>query len=136
LIESFNSRMNESLLDVLAKQNKVTANNIANVDTPYYKVKTVAFQEELKRQLDRRSGSELALRRTHEKHLPMNDLSMPAVPYQIVESNDTTVNNNLNNVDIDYEMSHLAKNQLLYNVTVERVSGHYAKYKKLLANLK
>lgn len=46
------------------------------------------------------------------------------------------MNNNLNNVDIDNEMSNLAKNQLFYNYTVDRVSGHYSKMKKLMQDLK
>jgi flagellar basal-body rod protein FlgB len=32
------------------------------------------------------------------------------------------MNNNLNNVDIDTEMSQLAKNQLTYNTEIQQVS--------------
>ncbi|NHN35569.1 flagellar basal body rod protein FlgB [Paenibacillus agricola] len=134
MIESRTSKLNESLLDIQSAQNKVIANNIANVDTPHYKSKSIDFQEELRRKLE--GGKELAMKRTHAKHLPMNGASASAVPFRIIETKNTVINNNNNNVDIDYEMSNLAKNQLLYNVTVDRVSGHYSKMKKLLQDLR
>jgi flagellar basal-body rod protein FlgB len=133
VIESKNSRMNESFLDGLAMKNKVIANNIANVDTPHYKVKSVVFGDELRRILDQEA---LAMKRTHPKHLPNENIKTPAVPFQVIESSNTVMNNNGNNVDIDYEMSNLAKNQLFYNVTVDRVSGHYSKMKKMMQDLK
>jgi flagellar basal-body rod protein FlgB len=135
MIVSRTSKMNESLLDILSLKNKVIANNIANADTPRYKTQTVQFQEELLQQLAKGANRSLPLKRTNPNHLPMkSDLS--AIPHNVVEIDDTVMNNNLNNVDIDTEMSNLAKNQLTYNVIVDRVSGHYKKHKTLLADLK
>lgn len=135
MFESRTSRINESMLDVLSTKNRVIANNIANVDTPQYKAQSVVFQEELRKRLAAEDGRTLQLRRTHPKHLP-HKADLTAVPYKIVESSDTVVNNNLNNVDIDAEMASLAKNQLAYNVIVDRVSGHYRKHKQLLTDLR
>jgi flagellar basal-body rod protein FlgB len=134
VIESKTSRLNESMLDIFSTQNKVIANNIANVDTPHYKSKSVVFHEELRRKLDAENGKELAMKQTHAKHL--DALSAPSDPFRIVESGQTIMNNNNNNVDIDFEMSNLAKNQLFYNVTIDRVSGHYSKMKKLMQDLR
>lgn len=134
MFESSTSRLNESMLDVLSLRNRVIANNIANVDTPRYKSQSVVFQEELRKQLAADDGRNIRLRRTHPKHLP-NIAAPSTVPYKILESTNTVVNNNLNNVDIDVEMANLAKNQLAYNVIVDRVSGHYKKHKQLLTDL-
>jgi len=135
MFESRTTKMNESMLDILSLRNRVIANNIANVDTPRYKAQSVVFQEELRKQLAGAEGRNVPLRRTHHKHLPLN-AGTAAVPYKILEATDTVVNNNLNNVDIDTEMANLAKNQLAYNVIVDRVSGHYKKHKQLLTDLK
>jgi flagellar basal-body rod protein FlgB len=135
MFESRTTKLNESMLDVLSLRNRIIANNVANVDTPRYKAQSVVFQEELRKQLSAAEGRNVALRRTHQKHLPANAAGPSAVPYKIMEATDTVVNNNLNNVDIDAEMANLAKNQLAYNVIVDRVSGHYKKHKQLLTDL-
>lgn len=134
MIESKTSSLNESLLDILTARNKVIANNIANVDTPHYKSKLVVFHEEFQRRLDADNSKRLAMKQTHEKHL--GGPGAPTVPFRIVEMGQTVMNNNNNNVDIDFEMSELAKNQIFYNVTVDRVSGHYSKIKKLMQDLR
>jgi flagellar basal-body rod protein FlgB len=132
---NFGNKLNESLLDVLTLNNKVIANNIANVDTPHYKTKEVVFQEELRRQLEKAENATIHMKRTNIKHIA-NKQETSGVPFQIKEMSHTVMNNNQNNVDIDYEMSSLAKNQLLYNIVVDRVSGYYSKHKKLLNDLK
>jgi flagellar basal-body rod protein FlgB len=53
-----------------------------------------------------------------------------------MQNNETAMNNNNNNVDIDREMALLSENQLLYNYMADRVSGHYKKMKNLLNDLK
>lgn len=65
MIQSSNSRLNESLLHALNVNQQVIANNIANVDTPHYKTKSVVFQEELKRKLAQDSRRDLDMKRTH-----------------------------------------------------------------------
>ncbi|MCM3172866.1 MULTISPECIES: flagellar basal body rod protein FlgB [Paenibacillus] len=135
MIETNTSKRNESLLQVLTTRHNVTANNIANADTPNYKKKSVEFQEELRRIVEQGNTDNLDLHRTHPKHFPVSTPG-PVVPYRIVEDNNTTMNNNGNNVDIDKEMSNLAENQLMYNYMVDRVSGHYKKIKNLLNDLK
>ncbi|MCG7377269.1 flagellar basal body rod protein FlgB [Paenibacillus sp. ACRSA] len=135
MIETNTSKRNESLLQVLTARHNVTAHNIANADTPNYKKKSVEFQEELRRIVEQGNTDHLNLHRTHPKHFPVSTPG-PVVPYRIVENNNTTMNNNGNNVDIDKEMSNLAENQLMYNYMVDRVSGHYKKIKNLLNDLK
>lgn len=135
MFSSKNSIRNESLLQILELRHRIIADNIANADTPGYKVKSVVFQEELEKMINRDDEESVRLKRTHDKHLPHGTESS-AIPYKVVEHNHTVMNNNLNNVDIDKEMANLASNQLSYNYMIGRVSGHYNKYKKLFADLK
>ncbi|MEN1986822.1 flagellar basal body rod protein FlgB [Paenibacillus hubeiensis] len=136
MIETNTSRRNESLLQILNTKHGVITNNIANADTPNYKRKSVAFEDELRRMIENGNTTELDLKQTHPKHLSAKDANPSVVPYRIIEHTDTTMNNNRNNVDIDIEMADLAENQLLYNYMVDRVSGHYKKMKNLLQDLK
>jgi flagellar basal-body rod protein FlgB len=136
LIETNTSRRNESLLQALNVQHQVTTENIANADTPNYKKKSVEFEEELRRIIENGKTDQLAMKRTHEKHFPVSNPNASIVNYQIVENNETAMNNNNNNVDIDKEMAKLSENQLMYNYMVDRVSGHYKKMKNLLQDMK
>ncbi|WP_150271379.1 flagellar basal body rod protein FlgB [Paenibacillus tepidiphilus] len=136
MIQSSSSRLNESLLQVLNVRHNVTAENIANADTPNYKKKTVEFQEELRRIIENGSSDNLEVKRTHPKHIPTGETGLSGIPYRIVQNSDTTMNNNGNNVDMDIEMANLAENQLMYNYMVDKVSGHYSKIKNLLQDLK
>lgn len=136
MIHSGTSRLNESFLHVLSVQNTVTAQNIANVDTPNYKRKAVVFEEELRSIIDKKTGNELEMHHTHAKHIPLKGTGEYIIPYKIVEQTDTKMNINGNNVDLDAEMAKLSENQLMYNFMIDRVSGHYTKYKELLQSIK
>ncbi|MHA6484223.1 flagellar basal body rod protein FlgB [Paenibacillus sp. strain BS8-2] len=135
IIQSNNSIRNESLLHILELQHKMITQNIANAETPGYKVKNVVFEEELEKMINAGNGDQLELNRTDKRHLQQPSGS-GVIPYRVVEQEHTTMFNNRNNVDIDKEMASLAKNQLMYNYMIERVSGHYTKYKNMLSNLK
>jgi flagellar basal-body rod protein FlgB len=55
---------------------------------------------------------------------------MPAP--EIKTDENSTINNNLNNVDMDYEMSLMAKNQLKYNVVVQQMNSEFKKMHTVL----
>lgn len=114
----------EMSLDAAALRHKVIADNIANVDTPGYKRKSVVFESELKKALEQKNNSFTGYR-TDPRHLYIgagNDLGR--IEGKIV-THPGILNNNKNNVDIDYEMAALAKNQLWYNTLVGQLNHHY-----------
>jgi flagellar basal-body rod protein FlgB len=115
--------LEQSLNATTIRQNFISS-NIANVDTPNYKAKDVVFQQELKKALNQ-NGNSLRSYRTHPKHLPFSTQGSSTVQPRVVTKNDTFFNHNGNNVDLDYEMTELAKNQLLYHALTERVNGHF-----------
>lgn len=118
ILNSGHFRLLERTLDAAALRQKVTANNIANVDTPFYKRADVQFEELLQSEMNAKS---IVGKRTHPKHIPIGAAATPMEP-KIVEDRSSAMNNNQNNVDIDSEMSLLAKNQIRYNVVTSQVN--------------
>jgi flagellar basal-body rod protein FlgB len=115
-------RQLERSLNASTTRQRVIADNIANADTPYFKRSEVRFEELLQSELN---GASIQGYRTDPRHFV---IGRPAVPEpQIIKENLSTINNNLNNVDIDYEMSLMAKNQLRYNVMIQQVSSDIKK---------
>lgn len=105
----------ESALNATAARQNVISQNIANVDTPFYKAKEVVFKHELEKAIS------IQAKKTHRKHI---DFKYHANGDYIIQTkNHTVMNNNGNNVDIDKEMVLLAENQILYNALIERLNG-------------
>ncbi|NHN28389.1 flagellar basal body rod protein FlgB [Paenibacillus agricola] len=112
----------ERSLDASTLRQRVIADNVANVDTPYFKRSEVQFEELLGKQLTTNS---IEGYRTDPRHFKFGRPSQ--IEPQITKDNLSTINNNSNNVDIDSEMSLLAKNQLRYNVMIQQVSSEIKK---------
>ncbi|MFD2670109.1 flagellar basal body rod protein FlgB [Marinicrinis sediminis] len=108
----------ESTLDASALRQKVIANNIANVDTPNFKRSDVKFEQLLAEQMN--GGQTLTGMRTNERHIPIGNIGLPQQNVEVDQS--TAFNNNGNNVDMDYEMALMAKNQLRYNTLVQQMN--------------
>lgn len=103
-------------LDFSAMKHKTIAQNIANVDTPNYKAKSVDFHEVFAQV----KKSSIAAYRTNEKHYNFQiNTSTPGV-YSYANF---SYNQNGNGVDMDKEQANLATNQIYYNALVERMSG-------------
>lgn len=122
--------LEQSLNTTVLRQNLISS-NIANVDTPNYKAKDVVFQQELEKALNR-NGNSLQSYRTHAKHIPFSTQGTSIPQPKVIIKKDTLFNHNGNNVDLDYEMTELAKNQLLYNALIERINGHFTSLKTVI----
>ncbi|WP_217557562.1 flagellar basal body rod protein FlgB [Paenibacillus sp. GbtcB18] len=118
----------EKSLDASALRQRVISNNVANADTPHFKRSDVLFEELLQEKM---TGNQPVLegRRTNSRHLQIP--SNTHLPGQAVVESDpnSLMNNNLNNVDMDYEMSLMAKNQLKYNTMVQEMNNEFRKLK-------
>lgn len=111
----------EQALSTATLKQRVISSNIANVDTPNYKSKQVDFQAVLNGALNDQTISSY---KTNTKHLPFSSEGSQFNP-KIKVNNETKYKENGNNVDMDYEMAQLAKNQLWYNAVTDRVNGHF-----------
>ncbi|WP_042160457.1 flagellar basal body rod protein FlgB [Paenibacillus gorillae] len=119
----------EGAVNAAEMRQTVLANNIANAETPGYKRSEVMFEQLLKDQMGQQSPGKLAGKRTNARHIPIGvGTSMPTA--QLSTDQLTKMNNNENNVDIDREMSLLAKNQLSYNFYIQQIS-HDAKMMRI-----
>ena len=111
-------------LDIAALRQKVTAQNVANLNTPGYKKSYVAFGTELERARER-----LPLQRTNPRHLP--GAQGQAEPRVEVERH-TLRRGDENNVDLDEEMLDLVTNQLHYNALVQKIGGRLADWRYIV----
>jgi flagellar basal-body rod protein FlgB len=122
LLNSSSFRILEKSMDAAALRQKVIANNIANVDTPFFKKSRVVFEDILRQQMISQNQAAFRGYRTHERHFAIPGGNLQPLEPQIVQDQSTLMNNNLNNVDIDYEMALLSKNVLRYNLLTSQVN--------------
>lgn len=109
-------------LDATALNQKVIANNVANVNTPGFKKSTVSFTEQLRKALNRK---EAVLLTTDSRHIggfaKINEVTPAAV-----QEKTTAMVYNQNNVDIDQEMVNLAANTLIYEFSTDALNGKFS----------
>lgn len=111
-------------LDTYSLRNKAMANNFANVTTPGYRRIEVAFEDKLREALD---PDQLGGERTDSNHFHLGKLPLDLIRPQGYRSEDPTLAGEINNVDVDIEMSKLAENSINFNFGVrfiqERMSA-------------
>jgi len=97
------------MLGFRSQKNKVIMSNLANMDSPDYKPKDYVFKSDLSRAIA--DQNQLPLAKTDKKHLPAGQYKITDDDFKVVETGDK--------VKMDEEMTNLAENQLMYNLTVE-----------------
>jgi len=116
-------------LDGLAVRQRVISSNVANIDTPGFKGAEVNFETRLKQALGRRDT--LTMTTTDAAHLSADGLSMDEV-VQVVPTNNTTLRNDGNNVDIDREMAKLAETSIAYDALSQLMASKLALWKTII----
>ncbi len=109
-------------LDASWTKNEIISSNIANIDTPGYKRKTMDFSNLLEREMK----SQLGLKNTRIKHLK-EDPSGDYLGLIGVDKSTTALRTDENNVNIDTEMAEMSKNIIYYNVLSQRASNEISK---------
>lgn len=102
-------------IDAASVTNKVSANNIANVNTKGYKRYYVSFEDALKNETDT-----LDLKTDNPRHISDNEDNGQI---KVKQDTSTSMNEDGNNVDIDNEMSNLAANSLMYNAMITEINN-------------
>lgn len=118
-----NASLLEKGLDAAWRKNDVIANNIANVDTPGFKSSSVDFESVFREALDSGGMSTaptatsafegLSGRRSLQGASQTTDQGSLVPSVRV--NNQTSIRMDGNNVDIDAEMTELAKNAILYD---------------------
>lgn len=133
ILESSNLNYLPRAMTAANLRQEIIANNIANVNTPNYRKSVVEFEELLARELYGEDDKKLKMVRTHDRHLPPEQLPYHAEPTISVDHS-TIMRADDNNVDIDIEMASLAKNQLYYNAVATELSGHVSRLKNAITS--
>jgi len=119
----------EKSMDAALLRNEAISQNIANVDTPGYKRKSVAFEEYLN---DATSGRIKGIR-SHPKHIPVGKKDVEDVDIKVgVDANSQSMRLDGNNVDIEVEMAEMAKNTIGCNVMAQKISNEFSKIKSVI----
>ncbi len=114
-------------MDVALLRYNVTANNIANSDTPNFKRSKVSFESELKRMMDLEKQKPpfkgaLQYDRSASLYRPH---SWQDVKPRVTLDYLTTAKNNGNNVDIEEEIMTATNTQLLYQAMLTSVNSEF-----------
>lgn len=118
-------------LNGLSLRQKVTANNLANADTPGYLSQKVSFEENLRAKLEKtKSDPTFQTRYTHENHIP---LGLPNDNLQMVQELRGVMRNDDNGVDLEQEMTSLASAQVAYSTVSQILNGRYAAMKYVIS---
>lgn len=114
--------VSEKSLDYLWQKQKVTMNNIANVDTPGYKTQYISFEEEFKNRLETAVKSKESSR--------IRD----AIKNTNIKFHTTSTSDRLdgNNVDMDTENVELARTALQYQYSVETINNNISRYRTVI----
>lgn len=99
-------------------RNQVIANNLANVDTPNYKRKDVAFQAYLQVEMEGADTTTLQER--------ISDIDLDALnATSYTDMAELSYREDGNNVDVDTENVELASNQLMYEALMNSISNEF-----------
>jgi len=101
-------------LNASSLRSKVSANNIANINTKGYKRSYVTFEDSLKNSM---GNAELLT--TDERHINLEGSGN----IKVLKDNATSMREDGNNVDIDNEMVNQAANNLMYNALITQVNN-------------
>lgn len=122
----------EAALSYRSLRQDLISSNIANVNTPMYRPKDVAFEEILAKQAKEIFGGnnslELKQAKTDQFHMEgfIDDNDMASVYYR----DGHMARNDGNSVDLDIETSEMSKNGVMYNAIIEALKkqGNIFKY--------
>jgi len=120
----------EKALDASLARNDTISQNLANIDTPNYKRKDVAFEQYLNDSLNK---TNLEGNLTDKRHIAINSKDIDKIQPTLSEDNsDVSMRIDGNNVDVDSEMAYLAKNTIKYNALVQLINSNFSKIKNVI----
>lgn len=110
-------------LDVSSLRQETISSNISNINTPNYKANRVIFESNLKDAIDG-----VSLSHTNNGHIYSNKEHS----VELVKQNNTYIQDNGNNVDIDFEMAELSANNIYYSSLVSQLNAKYQMMRNII----
>lgn len=126
-----NMGMLGKVLDLHMERQNVVMSNLANLDVPAYKARRLNFEKELQSALNEEDQGKVT--RTDPGHMPTafnaasfkGDLSMKWKPRVVA---------GLDSVNMEKEMSVMAKNTLMYNALSEIVKKDFTELQRVITD--
>ncbi len=109
-------------LDAYSMRQKAISNNIANVNTPGYKAERVSFEKAYKKAVNRNG---ISAEKTNAKHIKIGTRKLENVRPEMKFRDDRVNDSGINNVDIDFEMSQMAENNLRYQISADLLKRRF-----------
>ena len=122
----------EKFMDLAVRRQKLIASNLSNVDTPGYKTVDIDFEQELQSQMAGTAGQGISMAVTDARHLPPSSAVAGGLPGQALEVEGLTLRNDLNNVNIDREMSELSTNAMKFSAVSQMIAGKFRTLKSAI----
>ncbi|MGX7327812.1 flagellar basal body rod protein FlgB [Enterococcus bulliens] len=104
---------------VADKRSQLISSNIANVNTPNYKAKRLAFES----LLDKAASSQ-QLTTTNKKHIQINQNQIG----KVYEKNGLSIDENGNNVNLELELLDQSANGLYYSALTAQLNGRLSMF--------
>ena len=118
---TLDDRISMTSLDLRRKRSEVVSANVANAQTPGFRAIGYDFEKQL--QAIAGSGEPFPMKASNGKHFKSSHTEADGTIHPDVYVRPTeSVGQDGNTVDVDKEMSDLAKNQILYQATVELIN--------------
>jgi flagellar basal-body rod protein FlgB len=110
-------------------RNSVITNNIANADTVGFKSSEVEFEDLFAQSIQNSQAGGLKMTTTDEKHFAVGGQKSGDADAEpvVVRQDDTSLRYDENNVDVEGEMTALAKNSIEYYTLVSKVNSEFHK---------
>jgi len=119
----------QAALDNLTAYQKVVSHNIANLDTPGYRAKTVSpFEAQLRKALSSRDT--LGVARTHQTHVA--DTASGELTPRVTERTGVMARVDGNTVSMDREMVELVETSLKYRALAQLASKRLLLFKTIV----
>jgi flagellar basal-body rod protein FlgB len=116
-------------LNFLGERQKVISGNIANINTPDYKTKDISFEDELKKAT---KDNDLKLKVTHSSHIATHMKRVDNYNIKTYEVDGLQEQNDGNNVNLDDQMSHMAKNSIMFDAVQQSIKKDAAWMKEII----
>lgn len=117
------------VMDFQLQRQNIVSSNLANINTPGYKARTLEFEKDLQAALDLTDHG--AVSRTHPQHLPA-EFSADNAQATVVKDLVPRVVQGVDNVDLDKEMAAMAKNNLLYTTLATVIQKNFSGLKQTI----
>ncbi|MGE4484085.1 MAG: flagellar basal body rod protein FlgB [Oscillospiraceae bacterium] len=111
-------------VDATWLRNEVITNNIANADTPGFKVSEVKFEDVMAQAV---SSGGFELKTTRQEHVNGIRNAVGNVEPVVTTDENTSYRSDENNVDAEAQMTALAQNSLEYYTLVNKINSEFEK---------